>query len=67
MDDKRNNQASAPEPTELARGLSERPGLLELPRIILASGSPRRAEILKTVNWPFEMVPPDIDETRSGK
>src|SRR3977135_936672 len=64
MEDKQNNQASAPEPTDLTRGAGYRPSILELPRIILASGSPRRAEILKTVNWPFEVVSPDIDETR---
>ena len=35
-----------------------------LPQIILASASPRRAEILRTVGWPFEALPVDIDETR---
>ena len=38
--------------------------LIELPKIILASASPRRAEILRTVGWPFEALPVDIDETR---
>ena len=38
--------------------------MIELPRIILASASPRRAEILRTVGWPFEILPVDIDETR---
>ena len=38
--------------------------LIELPKIILASASPRRAEILRTVGWPFEVLPVDIDETR---
>jgi septum formation protein len=64
MEDKRNNQASAPGPTDLSRALAERPATLDLPAIILASGSPRRAEILRTVNWPFEVVSPDVDETR---
>ena len=36
----------------------------EFPKIILASASPRRAEILRTVGWPFEALPVDIDETR---
>jgi septum formation protein len=66
MEDERNKQASAPKPTDLTRDLGDRPGILELPRIILASGSPRRAEILNTINWPFEVVSPDIDETRSA-
>src|SRR5881394_2567526 len=38
--------------------------MIELPKIILASASPRRAEILRTVGWPFEALPVDIDETR---
>src|SRR5690606_20893825 len=35
----------------------------ELPELILASGSPRRAEILGSVGWPFVKDVPDIDET----
>jgi len=38
--------------------------MIELPRVILASASPRRAEILRTVGWPFDPLPVDIDETR---
>jgi septum formation protein len=38
--------------------------IIELPRIVLASASPRRAEILRTVGWPFDTLPVDIDETR---
>ena len=64
MEDKRNNQASAPEPADSNECAGDRPRIIQLPKIILASGSPRRAEILKTVNWPFEIVAPDIDETR---
>jgi septum formation protein len=33
-------------------------------RLLLASASPRRAEILKAVGWPFDKWPADIDETR---
>jgi septum formation protein len=64
MEDKRNNQASAPGLEDLSAPLSDRARIIELPKIILASGSPRRAEILRTVGWPFEVMPPDIDETR---
>ena len=64
MEDKRNNQASAPQAFDINRAADERPRITRLPKIVLASGSPRRAEILKTVNWPFEIVRPDIDETR---
>ena len=40
--------------------------MIQLPNIILASASPRRAEILRTVGWPFEILPVDIDETRQA-
>ena len=33
-------------------------------KLILASRSPRRADILRSVGWPFEIVVADIDETR---
>lgn len=35
----------------------------ELPRIILASGSPRRSEIMASVGWEFEKSVPDVDES----
>lgn len=38
--------------------------MIELPKIILASASPRRAEILRMVGWPFEPLPVHIDESR---
>ena len=62
MEDKRNNQTSVTELDDLPRHLGDR----ALPKIILASASPRRAEILRTVNWPFETLPADIDETREA-
>lgn len=34
-------------------------------KIILASRSPRRAEILRAVGWHFEAIAADIDETRN--
>lgn len=36
---------------------------LELPPLVLASGSPRRAEILSSVGWAFTKSIPDIDES----
>jgi septum formation protein len=33
-------------------------------KLILASASPRRAEILRAVGWPFETLAVDIDESR---
>lgn len=32
--------------------------------LLLASSSPRRAEILRAVGWPFEVVAGSVDETR---
>lgn len=36
---------------------------VDLPKLVLASGSPRRAEILKSVGWDFEKAIPDVDES----
>lgn len=42
--------------------------MIDLPKLILASGSPRRAEILRSVGWEFEKHVADIDETeREGE
>jgi len=35
-------------------------------KIVLASKSPRRAEILRAVGWPFETMAAGIDETRDA-
>lgn len=37
--------------------------MVELPKIILASGSPRRAEIMRSVGWEFTKSVSDIDES----
>ncbi len=37
--------------------------MINLPKLILASASPRRAEILKAVGWEFEKYAAEIDET----
>ena len=36
---------------------------IDLPKLVLASGSPRRAEILNSVGWEFEKAVPDVDES----
>jgi len=38
--------------------------MINLPKIILASASPRRAEILRIVGWPFDVLAVHIDESR---
>lgn len=63
MEDKRNNQTSVPEHDGLAENRTHS-RMIELPKLILASASPRRAEILRTAGWPFEAWPVDIDEAR---
>ena len=42
--------------------------MIDLPKIVLASGSPRRSEIMNSVGWPFVKDVPDIDESeRDGE
>ena len=36
-------------------------------RLILASNSPRRRELLSLFGWPYEVIPSDIDEIRQPK
>ena len=36
---------------------------VDLPKLVHASGSPRRAEILNSVGWEFEKAIPDVDES----
>ena len=38
--------------------------MIELPKLVLASGSPRRAEILRSVGWEFIKVVPEVDESQ---
>lgn len=48
--------------------LNDDRSVMKLPRIVLASGSPRRAEILSSVGWEFIKDVPDIDESeRDGE
>lgn len=37
--------------------------MIKLPKLTLASGSPRRAEILTSVGWEFTKLVPDVDES----
>src|SRR5215207_450625 len=40
--------------------------MVDLPKMVLASGSPRRSEIMRSVGWSFTKVVPDIDESERG-
>lgn len=42
---------------------NDKSSMISLPKLILASGSPRRAEILTSVGWEFTKDSADIDET----
>ena len=42
--------------------------MIKLPKLVLASGSPRRSEIMNSVGWEFTKDVPDIDEAeRTGE
>ncbi len=42
--------------------------MIKLPKLVLASGSPRRSEIMNSVGWEFIKDVPDIDESeRKGE
>ncbi|CAN5866294.1 Maf family protein [soil metagenome] len=43
--------------------LPDKCSITRLPKIVLASGSPRRSEILTSVGWQFEKYTADIDES----
>ena len=62
MEDKRINQVSEPQRGDLPSLQS--PAIITGARLILASASPRRAQILRTVGWPFEALAVGIDESR---
>jgi septum formation protein len=63
MEDARNNQVSQSETNDLTENANMR-----LPKLLLASSSPRRSEILRIVGWPFEKVAAEVDESlRSGE
>jgi septum formation protein len=48
--------------------LNDEASMIKLPPIVLASGSPRRAEILRSVGWEFTKDVPEIDESeREGE
>jgi septum formation protein len=59
MEDARNNQTSQSELSDL----NTMPADAQLPKLLLASSSPRRSEILRIVGWPFETVAVDVDES----
>lgn len=61
MEDARNNQANAPASADLILEAT-----LDLPKLLLASSSPRRSEILRIVGWKFELGAIEVDESLRG-
>ncbi len=62
MEKKRERQAP-----ESAASSMEPKGEGLLPRLVLASTSPRRAEILRAVGWPFEVGAANVDEAMEAQ
>jgi septum formation protein len=58
MEDARNNQANHSASADLTVKRAT-----ELPKLLLASSSPRRSEILRIVGWPFELGTVEVDES----
>jgi len=46
--------------------LNGKRSMIKLPKLVLASGSPRRSEILQSAGWEFETDIPDIDESEGA-
>ena len=69
MEDTQNNQTHAPQPQDLtAQEVANMKFADNLPKLLLASSSPRRSQILKMVGWPFELGPIEVDESlRDGE
>src|SRR5215468_9510345 len=69
MEETHKNQTEAPEEHDLpARGVSITGFADNLPKLLLASSSPRRSQILQMVGWPFELGAVEVDESlRDGE
>ena len=66
MEDSRNNQTDAREGSDLSpagRDLSAKEPSVQLPKLLLASSSPRRSQILQMIGWPFAVGAVEVDET----
>jgi septum formation protein len=63
MEDSRNNQAHSSLASDLTENRSAAAPLIQLPKLWLASSSPRRAEILRLIDWPFEIGAIEVDES----
>lgn len=64
MEEKRNDQTEQTPSIDLnARVAAQMTASDQLPKLLLASSSPRRSEILRLVGWNFEIGAVDVDES----
>ena len=67
MEDSRNNQTNVREDSDLIPGSRDSkataPSADQLPKLLLASSSPRRSQILEMVGWPFKVGAVEVDES----
>ena len=64
MEDQRKNQTSQSRESDLDLTRSDiRSALVHLPKLLLASSSPRRAEILRISGWSFQTLSVTVDES----
>jgi septum formation protein len=64
MEEKRNNQTKPTVSADLSEPLDDQKGRSDqLPKLLLASTSPRRSEILRLVGWDFEVGAVEVDES----
>lgn len=69
MEETQNNQADARLSRDLpSQEVASTELAANLPKLLLASLSPRRSQILEMIGWPFELGPIEIDESlRDGE
>jgi len=69
MEETHNNQADAQQSQDLpAQAGANAASAADLPKLLLASSSPRRSQILEMIGWPFELGPIEVDESlRDGE
>ena len=69
MEETHNNQADAHQSQDLpAQAGANAASGADLPKLLLASSSPRRSQILQMIGWPFELGPIEVDESlRDGE
>lgn len=64
MEEPRNSQTTPPSASDLtSMSAAAAPKVEELPKLWLASSSPRRSQILEMIGWPFEVGAVEVDES----